>query len=198
MSDPASQTPPATDDAHEQASPAQPQSSATNARRAWELEQARRRAVRDIVEQRIQEAREEGKFDNLAGTGKPLRLDEDVWAGEKAMAYHLLKSNDVAPQELERGREIDQEIAQAEGLLRALRHRRDTLLARSWVVASDRRAYNVMREATERRYVEALRAINSNILSLNIIAPPALHRRRLDLEGRLAAFREEFPPLAEG
>lgn len=195
MSDTASQqpSPPPANDTRER-----PAASAMNARRAWELEQARRRAVRDIVEQRIQEAREEGKFDNLAGTGKPLRLEEDVWAGEKAMAYHLLKSNDVAPQELERGREIDQEIARAEGLVRALRHRRDTLRARTWVVASDRRAYNVTREATERRYANALRAINSSILSLNIIAPPALHRRRLDVERLLAAFREEFPPLAEG
>jgi DnaJ family protein C protein 28 len=198
MSDTTDQTPSPADDGRAQLAPDQPERS-TNARGArylWEMEQARRRAVRDIVEQRIQEAREEGKFDNLKGTGMPLRLDEDVWAGEKAMAYHLLKSNDVAPQELERGHEIDQEIARAEGLLRTLRHRRDTLRARSWVVASDRRAYNILRDATERRYAEALREINSKILSLNIIAPPALHRRRLDVEQRLVAFRDEFLPLA--
>lgn len=194
MSDTTNQTPSTTDDAPDQQErPANPR----GVRYLWEMEQARRRAVRDIVEQRIQEAREEGKFDNLKGKGQPLRLDEDVWAGEKAMAYHLLKSNDVAPQELERGHEIDQQIARAEGLLRTLRHRRDTLRARSWVTGSDRRAYNILREATERRYAEALREINSNILSLNIIAPPALHRRRLDVERRLAAFREEFPPLTE-
>ncbi|HEX5570651.1 MAG TPA: DnaJ family domain-containing protein, partial [Ktedonobacterales bacterium] len=50
-----------------------------SAQRAWEIEQARRRAVRDLVEQRIQEAREEGKFDNLSGMGKPLRLEENIW-----------------------------------------------------------------------------------------------------------------------
>ncbi len=111
MSDPANQTPTPADDAREQSAPDQQERPATQrgARYLWEMEQARRRAVRDIVEQRIQEAREEGKFDNLKGAGKPLRLDEDVWAGEKAMAYHLLKSNDVAPQELERGHEIDQQ-----------------------------------------------------------------------------------------
>ncbi len=167
------------------------------AQHAWEMEQARRRAVRDIVEQRIQEAQEEGKFDNLSGAGRPLRLDENIWAGDKAMAYHLLKSNDVAPQELERGREIDGELARAEASVQALRHRRETLRARRLVFASDRRAYNVLREATERRYAEALREINSRILSLNIIAPPALHRRLLDAERLLAAFRDEFPPLSE-
>jgi DnaJ homolog subfamily C member 28 len=167
------------------------------AQRAWEVEQARRRAVRDLVEQRIQEAREEGKFDNLSGTGKPLRLEENIWAGDKAMAYHLLKSNDVAPQELERGREIDRDLARAEEPIRLLRHRRDTLAARRRLSVSDRRAYNTLRASTERRYAEALRELNSRILSLNIIAPPALHRRLLDVDARLAAFREEFPPLNE-
>ncbi|HEY8325114.1 MAG: DnaJ family domain-containing protein [Ktedonobacterales bacterium] len=167
------------------------------AQRAWEIEQARRRAVRDLVEQRIQEAREEGKFDNLSGAGKPLRLEENIWAGDKAMAYHLLKSNDVAPQELERGREIDRDLARAEEPIRLLRHRRDTLAARRQIYTSDRRAYNTLRASTERRYAEALRELNSRILSLNIIAPPALHRRLLGVDARLTAFREEFPPLAE-
>lgn len=189
------------DDAASQNQPTPPPEPHTSgpqgAQRAWEIEQARRRAGRDLVEQRIQEAREEGKFDNLSGVGKPLRLEENIWAGDKAMAYHLLKSNDVAPQELERGREIDRDLAHAEQPIRLLRHRRDTLAARRQVYASDRRAYNTLRAATERRYAEALRDLNSQILSLNIIAPPALHRRLLDVEARLAAFREEFPPLAE-
>lgn len=169
-----------------------------NARYLWQMEQARRRAVRDIVEQRIEEARAEGKFDNLSGAGKPLRRDDDdVWAGDRALAYHLLKSNDVAPPELERGREIDLDLERAEEGPRALRHYRDTLAARRAVFASDRRAYNIQRDATERRYEEALRAINSKILSLNITAPAALHRRSIPIERRMATFREEYPRLPE-
>ncbi|HZC05830.1 MAG TPA: DnaJ family domain-containing protein [Ktedonobacterales bacterium] len=194
MEDSASQTQPPKDD-ERQAAERRP--SSRGAQHAWEMEQARRRAVRDIVEQRIQEAREEGKFDNLRGAGKPLRLDDDIWAGDKALAYHLLKSNDVSPQELERGREVDMELTRAEEPVRALRHYRDTLRSRRYVFASDRRAYNLQHAATERRYAEALRAINSKILSLNIIAPPALHRRLIDVELRLAAFRDEFPPMDE-
>jgi DnaJ family protein C protein 28 len=164
----------------------------------WQLEQARRRAVRDIVEQRIEEARAEGKFDHLGGEGKPLpRDDSEVWAGERALAFHLLKSNDAAPPEVERGREIDRELERAEEMLRALRHQRDTLAARRAVYASDRRAYNIQRDATERRYEAALRAINSNILSLNIIAPAALHRRMIPIQQRMDAFRDEFPHLPE-
>lgn len=191
MSESTNQTPPDNE-------PNQRRESPQSARYSWEMEQARRRAVRDIVEQRIQEAREEGKFDNLPGAGKPLHLDDDVWAGDKALAYHLLKSNDVAPQELERGNEIDRDLERAEQGLRMLRFRRDTLLAKRHAFATDRRAYNTLRAASERTYAEALREINSKILSLNIIAPAALHRSRINVEARMAAFREEFPPLDVG
>jgi len=157
-----------------------------------------RRAWRDLAEERIAEARARGDFDNLPGMGRPLRLDENVYAGQKAQAYHLLRSNDAAPPEIERGLEIDRLLAQAEAELAALRHRRDTLLARGRrAFASERRTYNVARDNTARRYAEQLRAINSNILSLNIIAPPALGRPLIAVERRLATFEDEFPRVAE-
>ena len=52
-------------------------------------------------------------------------------------------------------------------------------------------------DPTRSRYEAALRATNSKILSLNIIAPVAMHRRMLDVERRLEAFDTEFPLLAE-
>src|SRR5262249_22060158 len=39
----------------------------------------------------LREARERGDFDNLPGTGQPLNLEEDPWAGEWALAYRVLK-----------------------------------------------------------------------------------------------------------
>ncbi|HLY32044.1 MAG TPA: DnaJ family domain-containing protein, partial [Ktedonobacterales bacterium] len=157
-----------------------------------------RRAWRDLVEERIATAREQGEFDNLRGAGQPLRRDDFSLAGEKALAYHLLKNNDMTPPEIERGQEIDAMLERANELLATLRHRRDTLLARGkYAYASDRRAYNILREKTERRYAGELRAINSRILSLNIIAPPALHRPLIAVEERLRAFADEFPRMAE-
>jgi DnaJ family protein C protein 28 len=123
-------------------------------------------------------------------------LDRNPLAGEKALAYSLLKNNDMLPPEIERGKEIAEELKQAEALLVRLRHQRDRLRVRSkYLFASDRRSYNVLLEGTLARYKEALAAINSKILSLNIIAPPALHQRMIDVEARLRAFHDEFPPL---
>lgn len=165
---------------------------------AGQSAQQPRRTWRDLAEERIAQARDRGDFDNLPGVGKPLQLDENVYAGGKAMAYHLLKQNNAAPPELERRNEIDRMLASVERELAALRHRRDTLLARGRrAYASERRAFNLVRDKAARRYAEELRAINSNILSLNIIAPTALSRPLLDVEQRLAAFEDEFPRVAE-
>src|SRR5215510_5011237 len=87
-----------------------------------------RRVWRDLVEEILGEARDNGHFDNLPGKGKPLRVQDDVYAGDKALAYHLLKNNDLAPPEIERGRQIDADIARADEILATLRRRRNALL----------------------------------------------------------------------
>jgi DnaJ family protein C protein 28 len=152
----------------------------------------------DIVEEQIRAAQARGEFDNLPGSGRPLQLDVNPWTGDRALAYSLLKAHHIAPPEIERGREVDADRAQADALVAALRRKRDNLAGRRVPpFASERRAYNVLRENTEARYTALLRAANSKALALNISAPAPLHRPLLDVEARLRAFREEFPPLAE-
>lgn len=154
------------------------------------------RRWRSAVEEQLAEAAARGEFDNLRGTGKPLSLDSNPYAGDRALGYSLLKSNHLAPPEIERGKEIDAELARAEAQLADLRRRRDLLHLRPEpAFAAERRAYMTLRDKTEARYAEALRAVNSKILSLNIVAPAALHRRTLDVEQRLRVFGEEFPRL---
>lgn len=157
-----------------------------------------RHVWRDLVEEILGEARDKGEFDNLPGKGKPLRLQDDVYAGDKALAYHLLKNNDMAPPEIERGRQIDAELQRADVILATLRRRRNALLGGGRILsASDRRAYNLVRDNAEASYREVLREANSNVLSLNITAPAILHRPLIPVEKRMQAFAEEFPRLVE-
>ena len=158
---------------------------------------ARMRRRADYIEEQLNAARDRGDFDNLRGTGQPLQLDKNPYAGDRALAYSLLKNNQLAPPEIERGKEIDADLARADALPRALRRQRDALHTSRAVFASERRAYNIVRDKTARRYAEQLRTINSTILSLNIIAPAALSRPLLDVDRRLAAFEDEFPRVAE-
>jgi DnaJ homolog subfamily C member 28 len=155
-----------------------------------------RRQWTDLVEQLLEEARDRGDFDNLEGKGKPLALDQNPYAGDRALAYSLLKNNDFAPPEIERSKEIDSDIKRAEDLLETLRRHQHTL--RGLASHPDaRRAFNLARDATLKRYEALLTEITSKILSLNIVAPTPMHRRRLDIEAKLRQFREEFPHLEE-
>ncbi len=148
-----------------------------------------------VVEQQIAEAREQGAFDNLRGEGRPLQLERNPFAKEKGLAYSLLKNNHIAPPEIERAKEIEEDIKRAEALLNRLRFQRDRLRSRTAVFASDRRSYGVLLASTEQRFVEALTDINRKILSLNLMAPQPLHRQMIDIEAKLQDFHREFPPL---
>src|SRR5258708_13386659 len=55
----------------------------------------------DYVEEQIQEAQARGEFANLPGFGKPLDLDSNQFAGDKALAYGMLKQNGFAPPEID-------------------------------------------------------------------------------------------------
>ena len=150
-----------------------------------------------LADERIREAMAQGAFDNLPNAGKPLPLDDNPYAGDRAMAFRVLKSHGALPRELELGREADAEMAQAERLLLELRHRRDTLTTKRIVTARDRRAYNIALAKARERYEAILREARNRILTLNISAPPALHREMPDSAALLRAFDDEFPPVAE-
>jgi DnaJ family protein C protein 28 len=155
-----------------------------------------RRQWTDLVEELLNAARDRGEFENLEGTGRPLALDQNPYAGDRALAYSLLKNNEFAPPEIERGKEIDGDIKRAENLLDTLRRHQHALRGRA-SQRDARHAYNIARDATLARYEALLGEINSKILSLNIVAPTVMHRRRLDIETKLREFREEFPRLEE-
>lgn len=149
---------------------------------------------RDVVEERIRAAQEEGAFENLPGAGKPLNLVENPYAGDRALAFHLLQNNNVLPRELDLGREVDADLARAEKLLAELRRERDWI-ARQPSFSRPRllRAYQARRAKIAEEYEQALREIRSKTLSLNIIAPTLLHRPVVDVEERRRAFELEFP-----
>ncbi len=85
-------------------------------------------ARRSLVERRIQEAMDRGDFDNLAGAGQPLHLDEpppvnsDLW-----WALRILKQANFVPDEVRWRKQIDNlrarmhAAADEDGLRRTIR-----------------------------------------------------------------------------
>ncbi len=60
-----------------------------------------------IAERMILEAINRGEFDNLAGAGKPVKIEDEAFVPEDLrMAYKVLKNADFLPPELELKKEI--------------------------------------------------------------------------------------------
>lgn len=62
-----------------------------------------------LIESRIQDAINEGAFENLAGRGRPLRPDEGLnpLAGDNALGYKVLQNAGMLPTWLSLAREIE-------------------------------------------------------------------------------------------
>jgi len=64
-------------------------------------------AFEKIAERKIREAIQNGEFDNLLNSGKPIDLDEDCFIPQELrMAYRVLKNSGCLPPELEFRNEI--------------------------------------------------------------------------------------------
>jgi hypothetical protein len=149
-----------------------------------------------LVEQRIRQAQERGEFDNLSNAGKPVEIDENPMASDRALAYSILKSHNVAPPEIELGKEVDDLLTRAEALKSELRSRRNAVLSLRHRTAAHTRTYNDVLARYAVRFANLVREARSKVLSLNIIAPAAFHRTPVDAQKLIDEFNAEFPPLS--
>ena len=70
-----------------------------------------------IVEERITAAQRKGDFENLKGSGEPLKLTDDRHIPEDLrLAYKILKNADMTPPEIE----LKKQIVQTEDLLQEM------------------------------------------------------------------------------
>lgn len=130
-----------------------------------------------IIEEKIRQAQAEGKFKNLPGQGRPLRLDDepgedsDWWA-----AHHLLKAGGFRPDWLEDDLTLRQQLQQArEALARSRDWHQEQLLAlgdRQDAEALEGRNFLAGELARAReRFMESVARINRGIANLNLKVP---------------------------
>jgi DnaJ family protein C protein 28 len=145
-----------------------------------------------IVEEQLRQAREEGKFDNLPGHGRPLRLDENPFEDPAwQLANDMLKKNGFRPEWLEEDVAIREQIAEAcQSLLRS----RDWRVAELRALGERRDAAAIERRVlveyewrlSQERFRAKLSAINQSIFSFNLKAPSTrLQRLNQDVEAEL-------------
>lgn len=150
-----------------------------------------------IVEKRLRDAQAEGKFDNLSGRGRPLKLDQEDENSEEWAAHHLLRNQALRPDWLEEDLAIRAEIEQArQAVRRSQRWRNERLTAigtggdaevireREWVEAEWSRA--------RREFRETLEQLNRRIRTLNLKVPlERFQRRLLEPEAELKQLAQE-------
>ncbi len=66
---------------------------------------------KSVVEELIQDAQERGEFDDLAGAGQPLDLEQNTLAGDMQLAYKMLKDNNFTLPWIEDRKDMLAEIA---------------------------------------------------------------------------------------
>lgn len=130
-----------------------------------------------LIERQIREAMDEGKFRDLPFQGEPLPNDENPYAGDMGLAFHMLKNAGVAPPWIQADKDV-----------RELLERRDALIARAAQGPAPT-------ESERRRGRAALQDLvldaNAAIARLNAEAPTdRQHRRLLSAAAELDRYDE--------
>lgn len=115
-----------------------------------------------LIEQRIQQAQEDGLFDNLPGTGKPLKLDDDSLVPDTdRAAYRMLKSNNFTLPWIAARQEIDEYRSELE----------------SWLTSTNRRWPQLPLTARAQMkivYRRKLDTLQQMIMTFNLKAPKGI------------------------
>lgn len=136
------------------------------------------------VDRIIEDAIKGGEFENLAGKGKPLTIDENPYIDpEWQLAYHVLKQNGFAPEFIEQRQAIEVELATArEALVRTWAWRGRALAEgqpSDWVEGEWEKA--------KAHFIATVEKLNSQVKSYNLTLPsPQLHRKTIDIETEVA------------
>jgi hypothetical protein len=130
-----------------------------------------------LIERQIREAMQEGKFDNLPHQGEPLPNDENPYAGDWGLAFHVLKNAGAAPPWIEADKEV-----------RELAAKRDAILARA---AAGPAPSPIARRRDRAALEDLVTRLNAAIARLNAEAPTdRQHRRPLAVAEELARYDE--------
>lgn len=149
------------------------------------------------VDKQIREAMEQGEFDHLRGAGKPLDLGENPYAPEDwRLAFKVLKDAGFAPEWIEQGKEIRNEMRALATLLdsqsRWQRERRSklALLAPDKMIAEHEQLEASM-EKTSGIYRKRAAALNKTIDTFNLKVPdPSLQVLRLKIDEEIERFQK--------
>ncbi len=130
-----------------------------------------------LIDRQIREAMAEGLFDNLPFQGERLPNDDNPYAGDANLAYHVLKNAGVAPPWIASDKEVRELLA-----------KRDAILERA---ASGEAPSGLTRSRDRAALEELVTRTNAAIARVNLEAPTdRQHRRPIAVANVLARYDE--------
>jgi hypothetical protein len=153
-----------------------------------------------IAERLIQEAIEEGKFDNLPGKGKPIVFEDDLMTPPHLrLANRILKNANVLPEWIQMRKDILAGREEADRMRARLVRENRTRRARvaslpvgHAAVAQCAQWHVQSRDA----YLHRLKGINASILKFSLMAPSTVQPFfPINIAEEMAAFDAAFQPL---
>jgi hypothetical protein len=130
-----------------------------------------------LIERQIREAVEEGQFEDLPHRGEPLPNDDNPYAGDWLLAFHVLKNAGVAPAWIQADKEVRDLLARLDAIITAA------------AAGSPPSAFARRRAQAELERLVV--GINVAIARVNAEAPTdRQHRRPLVLANELARYDE--------
>jgi len=138
------------------------------------------------IEEAIRKAQQEGKFDDLAGKGKPIALTPNPFALEQELAFKILQDAGFAPEWIEIDKSIRQRLDRARRKLMGSRSRAQQQLdelagkSDSYSLAERERVSQSWRRATAVFAME-IAEVNEDIADLNLKVPsPRFQRPKIN------------------
>ena len=139
------------------------------------------RPIRRRVDQAIEQAATEGAFDNLAGSGRPLKSEREIVPGDLRVPFKVLENAGMAPAWVDLAGEIERRIDAFRAARRAheqrmMRAREHTLAGTAGDFAARFRAAGREHAALRGRLANDIRGIVRLIDRFNTIAPASAPR----------------------
>jgi DnaJ family protein C protein 28 len=139
------------------------------------------------IEDHIRQAIAEGKFDNLSGKGKPLKLEDDPFIDPQwQAAYRMLKSGGYSLPWIETRQEIEAGLSEAR-----------LTLGRAWrragaLAKASSPALEAEWQRAESAFREQIAGLDRRIRSYNLEVPNARFQRALiDPQAEIEAVRSQ-------
>jgi DnaJ family protein C protein 28 len=149
-----------------------------------------------IAERKIQEAIEEGKFDDLPGKGKPLNLDDDPFTPPHLrLANRILKNAGVLPDWMQVEQEMELTRQENERTFERLKKeyvkRRERVDSRTALGNPEKRKrdFAAWHARVRAGYLASLKRVNTDITKLSLIAPSV---QRVHFPYNIAQEMERF------